>query len=155
MNTGLQLRDIHMPAEPGWWPPTVTTFIVLLMGVVLLAAGMAWLWRHLARHRRARALASYFDGHIASAASEDERLQRASACLRRVVARRHPEAVAKAGAAWLAVLDGDDPGQPFSAGPGRLLADGPFRGGFKPGEAQAAIELARARFLQWGGSVDA
>lgn len=155
MTTGPGLRDIHLPSEPGWWPPTLPTVVALSVALVVLAVLATWAWRQLSRRRRALGLARFFDSHIESAGTEDERLQRASACLRRVVARRHPEAVATTGAKWLAVLDGDDPGKPFSTGAGRLLAEGPYRGGFQPGEAQAAIALARRRFLQWGCRADA
>lgn len=155
MMPGPQLRDIHLPPEPGGWPPTLATTLVLAVGLVLLGLLLAWCWRRLAARRRAQALARFFDQQVASARNEDERIQRASACLRRVVARRHPGVVAATGPDWLEVLDAGDPAHPFSRGPGRLLAEGPFRGSLQPGEAQAAIALARVRFLQWGGAADA
>ena len=47
---GPVLRDIHLPAEPSWWPPAPGWW--LLAACVLLAlAALAWAWR---RHHRAR-----------------------------------------------------------------------------------------------------
>lgn len=155
MRMGPQLRDIHLPPEPGWWPPAPVAAALVALLVLALAGLLVWLWRRFARQRRRRGLARFFDQHVASAGSEDARLQRASACLRRAVLRHSPGVVSTTGAAWLAVLDADDPTHPFTAGPGRLLAEGPFRGGLQPGEAEAAIALARMRFLQWGSSADA
>ena len=46
-----QLRDIHLPVEPGWWPPAIGWWLLALM----LAAAVAWLaWRLAARWRRFR-----------------------------------------------------------------------------------------------------
>lgn len=155
MNAGPQLRDIHIPAEPGWWPPTFAAVLVFAVALVALVLLVAWAARRLARRRRVRALGRFFDRELARADSEQERLQHASACLRRAVSRAHPDAVATTGASWLQLLDGDDPARPFSTGPGRLLADGPYRVALSPGEGEEAIGLARARFVQLGGQVDA
>ena len=45
---GPDLRDIHLPPEPSWWPlaPGWWVLVVLLLAALLLGA---WLWR---RHRR-------------------------------------------------------------------------------------------------------
>lgn len=155
MNAGPRLRDIHLPPEPGWWPPTAATTLVAIVALALLAIAAAWLWRRMARWLKARALARFFDREVAHADAGPQRLQRASACLRRAVSRAHPGEVATTGQAWLALLDGADPTQPFSTGPGRLLAEGPFRDDVGTEEAQAAIALARARFIQLGGDGNA
>ena len=43
-----QLRDIHLPAEPSWWPPAPGWW--LLLGVVIAAAALSVYWRR--RRRR-------------------------------------------------------------------------------------------------------
>lgn len=155
MTTGPQLRDIHLPAEPGWWPPTLLAVLLLAVALLALAAALAWLWRRVSRWREARRLAGFFDHEVAFAGNDGERLQRASSCLRRAVARSRPDAVALTGESWLALLDGDDRSHAFTRGPGRLLAEGPFRGDVQPGEASAAVALARARFIRLGAGPDA
>lgn len=42
MNPDLQLRDIHLPAEIGWWPPAIGWWLVAL----LLLLGLFYLFRH-------------------------------------------------------------------------------------------------------------
>nr|WP_187265984.1 DUF4381 domain-containing protein [Alkalisalibacterium limincola] len=155
MTAGPQLRDIHLPAEPGWWPPTLVALLLLAIALVVLVAALAWLGQRVRRWREVRRLARFFDDEVAVARNDGERLQRASSCLRRAVARTRSEAVALTGEAWLAVLDGDDRSHPFTRGPGRLLAEGPFRGDVAPGEADAAVLLARARFIRLGAGHDA
>ena len=41
MNPQLQLRDIHLPAEPSWWPPAPGWWLlaILLMARVWWARG--------------------------------------------------------------------------------------------------------------------
>ena len=47
-----QLRDIHLPAEPGWWPPAPGWWVVGLLGLLLLL-GLGWIiGRKLQRRQR-------------------------------------------------------------------------------------------------------
>lgn len=45
-----QLRDIHLPAEPSWWPPAPLWWLLAAAGVVVLVFG----WRRLRRYGRDR-----------------------------------------------------------------------------------------------------
>ena len=36
MNSELQLRDIHLPAEVGWWPPAIGWWVLALIVLILL-----------------------------------------------------------------------------------------------------------------------
>jgi hypothetical protein len=47
---GPVLRDIHLPAEPSWWPPAPGWWLLAVLALLALA-GLAWIWR---RRRRAR-----------------------------------------------------------------------------------------------------
>jgi hypothetical protein len=138
------LRDIHLPAEPGWWPPAPGWWV--LAGLALLAA--LWLWRVHARRRRLqrqrRALHAELD---AARAAPDAAAQVAaiSLLLRRVAKRHAPHALALRDEAWLRFLDAGDATRPFSNGPGRLLLDGPYRPAIAPEDADALARVVRAR----------
>ena len=45
------LRDIHLPPEPGFWPPAPGWWILALI-LVLVASALAWWQRRAARRRR-------------------------------------------------------------------------------------------------------
>ncbi len=105
--SGPVLRDIHLPAEPGWWPPAPGWW---LLGVLLLAV-VGWAWRHVlrrraARRRRAAVLAEVQllrtrwlrDGDTAQLAAG------LSQFLRRLSRQVRPTSVALGGEDWLAFL---------------------------------------------------
>ena len=48
MNPELQLRDIHLPAEIGWWPPAYGWWIVCL----LILLGLYFLFKHWRSNRK-------------------------------------------------------------------------------------------------------
>lgn len=43
-----ELRDIHLPAEPSWWPPAPGWWLLLVIGVTVVALFLYW------RRRRRR-----------------------------------------------------------------------------------------------------
>ena len=51
--SGPDLRDIHLPAEPSWWPPAPGWWMVMLvlLGIFLVAI---WYWRRQRRNRQQR-----------------------------------------------------------------------------------------------------
>ncbi|MCF7979692.1 MAG: DUF4381 domain-containing protein [Chromatiaceae bacterium] len=128
LGSSLNLRDIHLPAEPGFWPPAPGWWLLftLLLGVALWLGRLGWgQYRRL--RRRQRILAEF------------DRLQRAglqgpaliaalSALLKRVALSRYPrtEVAALTGADWLAFLDRSGGNGRFATGPGRALADGAY-----------------------------
>ena len=62
MNPGapdpLQLRDIHLPADPGWWPPAPGWWLLAAVLVALLAWAVVFGWRRVqVRPHRPRVLA--------------------------------------------------------------------------------------------------
>lgn len=127
-----QLRDIHVPAEPSWWPPAPGWWLVA--GLCLAAA--LWLARRWQarrqRHaplRQAQALyeelhANYLAGNI-----DDARyVHNTNALLKRLLI--HTQAQQEAGAAsddaWLRLLDDVIDGDDFTQGPGSVLGNSRF-----------------------------
>ncbi len=146
----LPLRDIHLPEPVGWWPPAPGWW--LLLGLALAgAAAWAWLaWRRRTRVRRA-ALAEWkrieetyaADGDVARLARDLSILMRRAA----VTADERPRVAGLTGEAWLAWLDQGLDGRPFSQGPGRCLAEAPYRPDAEEQvvDAMALLGLCRAR----------
>ncbi len=134
-----ELRDIHLPAEPGWWPPAPGWWLLLAVGALLLAFLAAWCWRRLAQ-RRYRRQAVRELAALTGAVPADRQPARINALLKRValvaypgtpVAGMHGEdwvrflaghaALPAADAAALAAL-GDDLYRPATAAPPSALA---------------------------------
>ncbi|WP_133479635.1 DUF4381 family protein [Cognatilysobacter segetis] len=142
MQDGLVLRDVHRPPAPSLWPPAPGWW--LLAAALVAIAAIAWYFRSRRGRRRRQAIA-LFDAGLAGAANAPARLAAASELLRRAARRRRADADRLDGEAWLDFLD--TPRQRFVEGPGRLLLEGPFRPDVPEDEADAALHLARARFV--------
>ena len=133
-----QLRDIHLPPEPGWWPPAIGWWLLALA----LAAALTWLaWRLAARWRRfrparaARALYREVSRDLgAGVISPLQYLHRTSELLKRFAVHglQDTDMAPESGNGWLRYLDGRY-GQPaFSRGPGRCLGVERFRPELNP-----------------------
>lgn len=144
MAAQLQLRDVHLPAAPGWWPLAPGWW--LLIGAVVVIA-LVVLSIHLFRRRRLQRWMTLFDRQIQAAQQGPAKLAAASELLRRAARRLDPQAVQLQGEAWLRFLDGTK-GDDFSKGNGRLLLDGGFRPTLESAQVDRVCELARSRFLQ-------
>lgn len=145
----LVLRDIHQPPAPPWWPPAPGWWWVMA-GIAVLACITAWFgWR---RRRRARAVASLFDAHLAHARTPAEEIAAMSELLRRAARRRDPDADKLLGDDWLRFLDTGLQTPVFSAGAGALLRDGGYRRDVSRRDVDALRVLARTRFLDWMAS---
>lgn len=142
---GPVLRDIHLPAEPSWWPPAPGWWV--LAALALLA--LAWLWRRHAHkrllRRAQRRLHEELEHARAGAADGASQVAAVSMLLRRVAKRYAPAALALRDEAWLQFLDGGDASRPFSQGAGRLLLDGPYRPRIDQADADALANLVRKR----------
>ena len=145
----LPLRDIHVPAAPGWWPPAPGWW--LLAGfVVMLMATFLW-WR---RRRGAVSAVEAAKRELARLRDTAPQLgplrlaQELSVLMRRVAISLYPrtETAAITGEAWLAFLDRPFADRPFSDGPGRLLARLPYRPSVSREEAEPLLDLC-ARWL--------
>ncbi len=128
-----QLRDIHLPDAPGWWPPAPGWWLL----AALLLAGLAWLgWRLIRHRRRGRPLRwareacedihrRWADGTIGVRTYVDE----TNELIKRALIHGLGEDAARpaSGDDWLALLDAHAGETLFSTGPGRALGDDRFR----------------------------
>lgn len=141
----LVLRDVQLPAAPGWWPLPPGWWLVIaviaVVAVVLLAALALGV-----RRQRARAhWAAAFDRHLAQAASPGGRVLAAAELLRRGALQHAPHAAALQGASWLAwVLDSAGAVDGQAA---QVLLDGGYRPQLSDELAAQACALARKRFI--------
>lgn len=128
--SGPILRDIHLPADPSWWPPAPGWWLLL---AVLL--GVTWwlarVWRHRLRQRRWRrrvlveleAIASQFAEH----ADRQRLLADVSRQLRRASLLLDPTAATLTGEPWLQFLDAHGGTDQFQHGVGHVLLNGPWQ----------------------------
>ncbi len=138
------LRDIHLPPPPGWWPPAPGWWVL----AVLLALALGWIgWRAFRawhRRRRLRRVLVRLDALARSAPDDCALVTGVAELLRRVALGRYPreQVAGLSGEAWLRFLDDHGGGGRFREGPGRVLADGPYRPGCEV-DRQAVLRLAR------------
>ncbi len=124
-----QLRDVHMPADPSWWPPAPGWWFIAAAAIALLV----WLtfkllqaWQARAAIREARTLhlnnlARFQEGEI----DEKRYTDITNELLKRllVVAMGRTQLAPLSGQAWLEALDVSSDSDQFTAGPGSALGD--------------------------------
>ncbi len=145
----LPLRDIHLPAEIGWWPPAPGWWALLIMGLSL----SLWLARFLyLRHRRHRPikaaldeltqLESDYEGNIPALAGSLSRLLR-----RLAITEYGREAVASlSGDAWVQFLQQTAPAADIPTKAITALASLPYQPNSQSKDSDdipALIEAAR------------
>jgi hypothetical protein len=126
----LDLRDVHAPPFPDFWPPAPGWWIAgALLAGLLIAMSVRLYRRYRLQRLRGQVLASLdalSAGYRADAAVGF--VTEVSMLLRRVALRRFPrrQVASLFGAEWCRFLDetGGDGG--FSRGAGKVLADGPY-----------------------------
>lgn len=102
---GPSLRDIHLPAEPSWWPPAPGWWVLSGMLLIAVVVGFWW-WQ---RRRRTRAgqrrvvleLDQILRNHAGDSAARFNALHQ---LLRRVARRHEPLAGQQSGEAWRRTL---------------------------------------------------
>ena len=127
----LQLKDIHIPGLPEFWPPAPGWWLVAIVTLALLIwAGFA-LRRYLQlRRQREQVLALLTQLEQAFEPEQAaHHLGQISILLRRVALTRFPrqQVAALTGANWLKFLDETGGNGQFSNGPGEILASGPYQ----------------------------
>ncbi len=127
----LDLRDIHLPAAPPFWPPAPGWWLLAVALLALLAWFGLRLWRQWRLRRQRRKVLDAVDALAARLSSErsTEALTRLSVLLRQLALARYPrrEVAVLTGAAWLRFLDETGGEGRFAEGPGRLLASAPYQ----------------------------
>ena len=127
-----QLKGLHLPEAVSPWPPAPGWWLAGVSALLLLGAGLAWLrgwWRRRAPERAALRELRRLEGRFLQDGDARRLVEAASIWLRRVALVRFGRAAVAGchGEAWLAFLDRTGGDGAFSAGVGRVLADGPYR----------------------------
>lgn len=139
----LPLRDIHLPASVDWFPPAPGWWIVGVVLMVALVAGVFWIWRRHRRNRFIREAQALLAGLRATAGQRTalQQVDEIAALIRRVAMSRYGrhEVAGHTGDAWLQFLDRSGKTRGFTQGPGRIL--GPLR--FRPDPAVDVDALAQ------------
>lgn len=130
VETGLQLRDIHLPAAPDFWPPAPGWWVLaaLLSGLAAWAAVLLWRQFRIRRQRRRiLALLEQME-HSSGRTVTPEFLVQLSNLIRRLALMRFPrrEIASLTGQDWLRFLDRSGGDGQFCDGAGRVLAQGPY-----------------------------
>jgi hypothetical protein len=141
----LPLRDIHLPPDPPWWPPAPGWWALLFC---VLAAAAALLLLRARRRRRLRSALHLAKSELARLRATphpdpQRQVQEISVLMRRAAISLYPrrETAALTGDDWLSFLDGILEDAPFRRGPGRILADAPYRPAVQPEEIAPLLDL--------------
>lgn len=145
-----RLVDIPVPPLPGLWPQTPASLILIALVTIGLVLAVAWLAirRHRNRYRRAALAELAATERMLSGDTQRGRIAVALADLVRrtaLAAFARETVVPLQGTAWLAFLDRSYSGTAFSSGPGRVLAEAPYRPNVAPDDPAALVGLVR----QW------
>lgn len=104
---GPQLRDIHLPPEPSWWPPAIGWWLLAALALLAIAA-VVWAWRRRRRVRqRQRRILGELDRLVRLHRQDGDRaalLGGLHQLLRRVVREHDAAAVRLRGDAWRRTL---------------------------------------------------
>lgn len=126
----LDLRDVHAPPFPDFWPPAPGWWIAAALLAALAIFISVRLYRHYRLRRLRRQVLSSLDALSAGYSADNAVgfVTEVSTLLRRVALRRFPrqQVAGLFGAEWCRFLDetGGDGG--FTRGAGQVLADGPY-----------------------------
>lgn len=140
-----QLRDIHLPAQAGWWPPAPGWW--LLFAASLLLAWLLWRWlqprlQRWRLHRAAKQNLQNITAEWESTAELPRLLAQLSAFYRRCVVQLTPDYAGATGEAWLAHLNSLGKTDAFTRGEGRIIATARYA---PAPEADAAAQLQLAQ----------
>lgn len=146
-----QLRDIHLPAEPGWWPPAPGWWLVAC--ALLVAVGiLVWrLWRRWRDRAPVRQAAQLLDDLWQDYQDDRDAARYVHGCnevLKRLFVGPllHPEVVAASGQRWLEWLDTASESTAFTRGAGQALGERRFQP--RPEVDAPALRLALNELLQ-------
>lgn len=128
--TTLQLRDIHLPGLPDFWPPAPGWWVLAAIALGLGAWAGVLLWRQLRIRRQRRHILALLERmeQSTNGTATPEFLAQLSRLMRRLALMRFPrqEIASLTGIKWLQFLDSSGGNGQFSQGPGKVLAQGPY-----------------------------
>ncbi|MEQ1637093.1 MAG: DUF4381 domain-containing protein [Methylococcales bacterium] len=127
--TQLPLKDLHLPATVGWWPPAIGWWLLAVL-LVLLMVGLIWAYKRYTQQSAVKTAKKLLLRLRQDQAQDNvQKLCQLSILMRRVAISQYPrnETASLVGLDWLAFLDRSLKGAPFSSGVGRCLADAQFR----------------------------
>lgn len=127
----LQLRDIHLPATPEFWPPAPGWWIVAFVVLALLGWISVIVWRRIKIQQQRKQIfnlleqleQSSSDMHTADFLAQVSRL------MKQIALMHFPrQSIASlTGNDWLTFLDESGGNGQFSNGPGQVLSQGPYK----------------------------
>ncbi len=127
-----QLKDVHLPADPSWWPPAIGWWLLAGLLIWLVAWGIlralrAWRYRAPIREMRKRMDTLLHEFNTARINAHDYTHQ-ANELIKRLLVRAYGQSkyAQLTGAAWLQELDTLAMTTEFSKGPGQALGDTRF-----------------------------
>jgi len=152
----LPLRDIHLPAEVGFWPPAPGWWLLLLATLLLSFLLLRWLWRRPSTAKPSIASPALQELNRIERQYRDDPhslVSELSVLLRRVAMSQYgrEQAAGLTGDAWLQLLDNETVQGQGSAALGqrfkRTLTEMPYR---RPGDDLEVDALLREvrRWLQ-------
>lgn len=127
------LRDIHLPADPSWWPLApawwVLLFIILLLCVLLFVflKKRAQLKSKIARHQQYESRLNVLRQQFSQHQDKSQLLQECSMLLRQIAIAQDQSMANITGKQWLNSLDDLFDCKAFTNGVGRLFADTHYR----------------------------
>lgn len=124
------LHDIHLPAQPSWWPPAPLWWVLGVVLLVSLALAVLRLRRALQRWRWRRLWLHELDVIARHHAQHGELARTAAAVsqlLRRATLVIDANAAALSGERWLAFLARQPGGAVFAGSVGRTLLGAPWQ----------------------------
>ncbi|WP_338074172.1 DUF4381 domain-containing protein [Halochromatium glycolicum] len=146
----LDLRDIHLPEQPGFWPPAPGWWLLAAVLLAVLISGGRLGWRAWRRWRRRRVLLAELERLRADLDAGPALAAAVSALLKRVALSRYPraEVAPLTGDAWLAFLERTGGEGRFAEGPGRALADAPYAPDAAAVDGPGLLAAARSWLLR-------
>ncbi|MGD2119930.1 MAG: DUF4381 domain-containing protein [Chromatiales bacterium] len=146
-----QLRDIHLPTTPGWWPPAPGWWLVTLVSLILLLLLLRSLWRLYHRwHWRRRVLRHF--RQLSNHGAQLDNIEYVTAItrlLRQLAITCYPQSqvASLSGQQWLKFLEQQSHGLVFTQGIAQLLVELPYRQSSTPltdRDRQQLLQLAQS-----------
>lgn len=127
----LQLQDIHLPPEPGFWPPAPGWWLLAVIVIVALFFVTEKALTVLARRREQKQIEQTLQRLKEALHSDNpqDAITDINIFLRKMALSHfpHQEVAGLTGQAWLEFLDRSGNTRDFTQGPGVVLAEGPYR----------------------------